>query len=190
MPLFERRDLTQYTESLARYLPHGKLFAVKSAQNSNFRKLLRGLAHELFEANGLLRQYNQEIIPDQTERFIEEWESALGLPDECVDISGSLEDRRNNILAKLASLGVQTIADFENMAAVFGFDVTVVAGADSGLSFGSDQEMRHTIVVNASPAETFTYTFPIPFGDARLVFLECMFNRLKPANAQVLFELI
>ncbi len=79
MILFKARNIERFTDSLAAYLPGGILFAIKSYQNSNFRKLLRGIAGELFRANGLLSDYNKEIYPDTTERFLVEWESALAL---------------------------------------------------------------------------------------------------------------
>ena len=83
MSLFKRRSIEAYTDSLAEYMPGGELFAAKSVYDSNFRKLLRGMAGELFRANGLLREYNDQIIPDRTEKFIDEWEKAVGIPDHC-----------------------------------------------------------------------------------------------------------
>lgn len=188
MALFERRDLEQYTNSLADYLPGGILFASKSVSNSNFRKLLRGMAGELFRANGLLKEYSEEIIPDQTVKFIAEWESAVGIPDDCFKVSGTIDNRRKQVLTKLASLGVQTIADFENVALIFGVTATVLAGSESGIVFASNKVARFTIVINLTLPERFTYTFPLTFGDDLTVLLECLFKKLKPANCQVLFQ--
>jgi len=188
MALFERRDLEQYTNSLADYLPGGILFAAKSVDSSNFRKLLKGMAGELFRANGLLKEYSEEIIPDQTVKFIEEWESAVGIPDDCFKVAGDIDNRRKQVLTKIASLGVQTIADFENIATIFGVAVTMLAGSESGIVFSSNKVARFTIVVDIVLPERFTYTFPILFGDNLTVLLECLFNKIKPANCQVLFQ--
>lgn len=188
MGLFNRRDIEQYTDSLADYLPGGILFASKSVKNSNFRKLLRGMSGELFRANGLLKTYNDEILPDQTVKFIEEWESALGIPDDCFKVTGTLNERRTQVLTKLASLGVQTIADFENVAAIFGIPATVLAGSESGITFASNRVARFTIVINITLPERFPYTFPFTFGDGTTVLLECLFNKLKPANCKLLFQ--
>lgn len=188
MTLFKRRDLEQYTNSLADYLPGGILFASKSVGDSNFRKLLRGMSGELFRANGLLKEYSEEIIPDQTVKFIEEWESALGIPDDCFKVTGTIANRRKQVLTKLAALGVQTIADFENVALVFGVTATVLAGSESGIIFASNKVARFTIVINLTLPERFTYTFPLKFGDDVIVLLECLFKKLKPANCQVLFQ--
>lgn len=198
MSLFKRRDLEQYTDSLAAYLPGGKLFASKSIQDSNFRKLLRGLSGELFRSNGLLRDYSSEILPDQTNKFLSEWESALGIPDDCFSGAGSNDDRRRDILVKLSALGVQTAQDFVDLAALYGVVVEVVPGSLSGvfplhfpvLVFGSAEDARFTIIVNITvPTESaFPYLFPIPFGTSEIGIIRCIFEKLKPANCNLLIR--
>lgn len=188
MVLFERRDLEQYTNSLADYLPGGALFASRSVSDSNFRKLLRGMAGELFRANGLLKEYSEEVLPDLTVKFIEEWERAVGIPDGCFSGTGTIDVRRRDILTKLAALGVQTLDDFRNLATTFGVVATVLAGSESGIVFSSNKTARFTIVVSISLPERFPYTFPMTFGDDLIALLECVFKRLKPANCQVLFQ--
>lgn len=192
--LFQRRDVEQYTDSLANYLPGGPLFAAKSVKDSNFRRLLRGMAGELFRANGLLKQYSEDFIPDRTVAFIEEWERALGIPDGCFDGQGTLDKRRRDVLVKLASLGVQTAQDFVDLAAVFDVVVEVYPGKDKfddlsalGMTL---HDARFTIVVDFAvrAAFQFPYTFPIRFGDERIAIMECLFNRLIPANCQIMFR--
>lgn len=198
--LFERRDLEQYTDSLAAYLPGGLLFAAKSIQDSNFRKLLRGMAGELFRANGYLITYSNEILPDQTVKFIEEWESALGIPDDCFTGTGTLTERRRDILVKLAALGVQTAQDFIDLGATFGVTVQVRSGIVNGLFpmtfpiilFDTPKQARFTIIVTftVQAANQFPLVFPIVFGSQEIAILECLFTRLKPANCNIIFEQI
>ncbi len=198
MALFERRDIEQYTNSLADYLPGGLLFASKSVQDSNFRKLLRGMAGELFRANGLLKEYSEQIIPDQTVKFIEEWESSLGIPDDCFTGTGSLDDRRRDILVKLAALGVQTAQDFIDLASTFGVTITINPGIEEitfplvfpVVMFTTEQDARFTIVVRFTnqDVERFPLIFPITFGDGDVAILECLFTKLKPANCDVIFQ--
>ncbi len=198
MSLFQRRDNEQYTDSLARYLPGGELFGSKFKQNSNLRALLRGMAGELFRANGFLREYNDNIIPDTTVKFIEEWESALGIPDDCFKASGSTTERRRDILTKLAALGVQTTQDFIDLAAVFGVTVTVNPGITEItfpltfpiVMFTTEQEARFTIVIRftVQADNKFPLTFPITFGTGEIAILECLFTKLKPANCDIIFQ--
>lgn len=188
MAKFERRDLEQYTDSLAAYVPGGSLFQAKGVDGTVFRRLLKGLAGELFRVNGLIKEYSEQIIPDETVKFITEWERTLGIPDDCFKGGGTIDERRRDVLVKLASLGVQTIADFEAVALIFGVVVQVIPGSASGIVFASKKIERFTIVINITLPEVFPYTFPITFGDDTTVLLECLFKKLKPANCQVLFE--
>lgn len=198
MALFERRDIEQYTDSLADYLPGGCLFASAHVSNSNFRKLLIGMSGELFRANGLLKEYSEQIIPDQTVKFIEEWESALGIPDDCFSGTGTLTERRRDILTKLAALGVQTAQDFVDLGATFGITVTVNSGVDEitfplifpVVMFTTVKEARFTIVVRftVEAANRFPLTFPFTFGSGEIAILECLFTKLKPANCDIIFQ--
>lgn len=196
--LFERRNIESYTDSLAGYLPGGDLFASKQVPDSKLRKLLRGLSWEMFRSNGLLREYNAEIIPDQTNKFLGEWESAVGIPDCCFTGTGTADERRRDILVKLASLGVQTTEDFIDLAKIFGVGVSISNGIDGitfpltfpVLMFTALREARFTIVVTFTIQEdsTFPLAFPIAFGSGEIALLECLFRKVKPANCDIIFK--
>lgn len=196
--LFKRRNIESYTDSLAGYLPGGDLFASKKIPNSNFRKLLRGLSWELFRANGLLREYNSEIIPDRTNKFLDEWESAVGIPDHCFTGTGTPDERRRDILVKLASLGVQTVDDFVDLADTFGIEVQILSGRDVIAfplifpvpMFTTLREARFTIIVNFTTQSdnVFPLTFPIVFGSGEIAILECLFRKIKPSNCDIIFR--
>jgi len=184
--------------SLAAYMPDGDLFEAKNISDSNFRQLLRGFAGELFTAQGYLITLEDEYFPDATNLFLDEWEQALGIPDECLSGSGTNDERRRDILVKLAALGVQTKEDFISLAEIFGVTITILTGDEAGsftmsfplIFFNTPSDSRYTIIVNF-PLPTggfFIYNFPINFGDATQSILRCLFRRLKPANCQVIFR--
>lgn len=197
MSLFKRRDIEQYTDSLADYMPGGRLFAAKTVQDSNFRKLLRGMSGELFRVNGLLRDFSDQILPDQTEKFISEWESAVGIPDDCLKGTGAIEERRRDVLVKLAASGIQTEQDFIDLAALYGVTITIRPGVETitfpltfpVIFFDTLQDARFTIIIEFTVPDTsrFPLTFPIVFGSGEIAVLECLFNKLKPANCNVIF---
>lgn len=129
-----RHTQEEMIASLAAFLPGGELFESAFIPGTNFHSLLAGLSGELLRAENFLFLYNSQFLPDETTVFIEEWESALGIPDDCFPgpAEASTETRRLHILVKLASLGVQTTADFEALATILGFpDVEVVSGVGS-----------------------------------------------------------
>lgn len=190
------RTIQEQAQSLANYLPGGDVFKAKNISTTNLRKFLVGLSGELVTSDGYLRSYSEEIIPDKTVLFINEWEKALGIPDDCFSATGSLNERRTHILIKLASLGVQTSQDFIDLAALFGLVITISSGSSLSifpftfpLQFLTAQQTKFTIVVNFNVivSNTFPQIFPITFGDSIIPILQCLFSKLKPANVSLVF---
>ena len=178
--------LVQHTQALADYLPNGKMFEAKNIKDSNFRDLLRGLAGEMFNAQGYLCTLENEYFPDLTTLFIVEWERALAIPDGCFlgpANPDGIQGRRRDVVVKLAALGVQTLLDFEALADTFGVDVNIQTGYDGGFFFPADFPMvfitsevdsRYTVIVrfiNASPLQDL---------------VQCLFEQLIPDNCQLI----
>ena len=197
--LIRQNSKSRHADSLAAYLPGGRLFESARITDTNFRNLLLGLAGELFTAEGYLKTVSNEYDINTTTLLIEEWEGALGIPDTCFAADGTIEDRRRDILVKLASLGVQTEEDFEGLGAIFGVSVTITPGFDVSstfpmtfpfIFFDSTKDSRFTIVVDftVEKASRFPLTFPFTFGSDEISVLECLFNRLKPANCDIIFR--
>ncbi len=191
---------SQQAQTIANYLPGGRVFASKNFATSDLRKLLFGFSNELLRVDNLIAIFREDTVPDRTQFFIDEWEAALGIPDSCFDGKGTNDERRLAIITKLASLGAQTADDFINLAATFGVTVTIESGSVHGTFpytfpikfYSSARAARFTIIVR-SPLfilETFPYTFPIMFGPDKLSIIECLFNKIKPANVDVVFEAV
>lgn len=184
-------------QTIANYFPSGKIFSAKNIIGTNIRKLLLGFATEISKVDSLIALFRRDTIPDTTENYLDEWESALAIPDSCLKGNGTNIERRLEILIKLAGYGLQTAQDFVDLAAKFNIAITAEGGANRGIygrlptiSFGSDKEARFTLVITPQETigESFTYTFPITFGTSNLSTLECLFERFKPANVQLFYE--
>ena len=94
--LIFQHSISKHADSIADYLPGGKLFESARITDTNFRKLLIGLAKELFNAEGYLKIVSNEYDINTTTLLIEEWESALGIPDTCFAADGTIEERRRD----------------------------------------------------------------------------------------------
>ena len=189
----ENHTIEEMVKSITSYLPGGDLFIAAQISGTNQNDLLRGIGFTLLDAENFIQVYNSEFIPDNTNAFIEEWESALGIPDTCFPGSeeSDLSVRRLHILVKLASLGVQTVDDFVNLATIMGFpDTEVIPGVDFGVL--PIEDARFTIVIRFPVvADTiFPLDFPIPFGTDQYAIMECLFGKLKPANCTLQFEFV
>jgi len=190
-------SIKQHASSLAAFMPSGRLFQAARTSTTNFRKFLEGLAEELQNSEGLLKSYQDEYSVRTTTLLIEEWEKALGIPDQCFSGTGTIEERRRDALAKLASLGVQTAEDFQAVAAIFGVSVNVFSGTAVGgfpVTFPfpllGDPLSRFTIFIEYTivSGDVFPMIFPFVLGDEGAQIMECLFQRLKPANVLIIFE--
>jgi len=182
------RTIAEHTQALTSYLPGGRLFAARNKSTSNIYKLMTGIANEFLTADELIKTFRIEIIPSLTEDLIPEWEAALGIPDDCFKGNGTTSERRIHILAKLSSLGVQTVTDFETLALVFGVTVTVTPGiVENGIS-DPDDRFRIYVKHTEQAIDAFPLTFPIFFGSKTLSIITCLFDKLKPANCEVIFK--
>jgi uncharacterized protein YmfQ (DUF2313 family) len=184
------------------YLPQGKSFGARWDITTNLYNLFKGFGRSFANVAQDLADLKEEVMPDRTTLFLEEWESALGIPDQCIPLMTSQETRRTMILTKLVYMNIQTEADFIELALkAFGLVVTVTPGWDrfdagNPDGFADAREARFTIVITfvAADAESFEYLFNpattptgLPFGSLGVVILSCLYGKLKPSNCNVIF---
>lgn len=195
--LFSDYTLEQQAQALANFLPNGELFLAKNVNDSIYRMFLRGLAHVGMDAQSYLRLFDREVDITRTVELLEEWEATVGIPDDCFDTNTTIEIRRQQVLIKLAALGVQTEQDFKDLALLFG----IVIEIDSGIKFNTftltlpviffetAKAARFTMVVTYFVQQTsrFPYTFDFVFGDGTIPIIECLFRKLVPANVDLFF---
>ena len=200
MTFIETRSQEEQANKLAGYLPNDRLHLVKNRDGSKLRSILLGLAQQWLDFRETINEVYDEYDPRSTTNLISEWEEFVGIPDDCLGNTGTLEQRRLNILLKLAGINVTTEQQFINVAAVLGYTVTITNGVDVAtfpLTFpiillGSG-EAPFTIIVNldASLAPSgFPLTFPITLTDGLPELLQCFFEKLKPANTQLIFRYV
>lgn len=202
-----RLSIEQHVAALAANLPGGRVWVPKLLRGTNLNGLLRGLAPTFQRMDAALERWVAQQIPTTTTDYLSEWEYALGIPDPCIPIEDDPTKRARNIGIKLAILaGVQTKADFESLAALFGLTVEVNPGIDHvstgdggyGLKtpvldiptdFASVAVARRSIVVvETIPASAqFPYEFPLPFRTSEQLQMRCLFETLKPAYTQIVY---
>ena len=198
MGLLKEITKDEQTNILAQYLPNNNVYCKKNDPDSNLRKVLIGLACVWLGERQVINQLFDEYDPSTTTDFISEWEGFVGIPDDCFGNVGNLEERRENILLKLAGTNATTAKQFENIAEILGFTVSV----SSGIEFATlpltlpflllgEGELGYIIVVTIDEAlkpEGFPLTLPFTLTDPFPEILECLFNKLKPCNTKVILR--
>lgn len=198
MSFLENRSIATQTNILAGYLPNDDLHQLKNREGSNLRKVLIGLASQWLEFRNKINEVFDEYNPNNTTALLEEWEGFVGIPDSCFSNTGTIEQRRLNILLKLSGVNATTKKQFENIAAILGYSVVVETGVDTStfpltLPFllMSVEEAPFIIVVTL-PASLkpsgFPLTLPFTLGLGVPQILKCLLNKLKPANTKLYFR--
>jgi len=195
--LFEDKTSTEQANSLALFLPEGKAFDSKNESTSVLRKFLDGLSEELKRVYDGLSDLSEDYDINSTTELITNWESAVGIPDDCFLGVGTLEERRVHIILKLAKMSVQTGADFVELAVALGFlDAQVIPLQETALPPYSIPFIptsvpgsRFTIVVFGTDVVSDVPPYDVPFTPAanNKSVLKCVFDTVKPANVNVIF---
>lgn len=195
--LFKLHSREKHADSLANYLPNSRIFSpAKFRSDAELRKVLLGLAGELARVEKNISDLYEERDIRTTTNLIEEWESAVGIPDEIFPGNGPLQERRDHVLIKF-TMSVQTTTDFERLARIFGYtDVTVTPLAvrsypPYSVPFYPQQlsESRFVAVVEGTnilqSVPPYDVPFDVAFGSS---FIQTLFDKLKPANVKFIYE--
>lgn len=201
MASFQAHTLQEHQQALGQYLPNDRLFAAKNIQGKNLFKLLMGLGGEFQRVDAIFQSVwdGTNILTTNDVNYIELWEGFVGIPDNIFTQTSSLtiEERRQNILIKLRSLGVLTEQDFIDLAALLGVAITIKHGIEFAYppytppfipmsSYGA----RFVWIVQGPDLDIASYPeYSVPFfPSAPVSQLSSLFEILKPANTILIFQ--
>ncbi len=189
-----RATIDQYRAQLQALLPQGS--AWPTDLSATMSRLLQAMAAGLARVHNRGRDLIEEVDPRTSVELLSDWERICGLPDPCSGTPESLAERRDQVVARLAARGGQSVPFFIEVAKNLGYDVTItefrsftcVSNCNDILSQG---DWRFAWQVNA-PEETVRDFTAISACNEPLRSwgnepLECTISRLKPANTIVIF---
>ena len=201
MSFIKERNQDEQANVLAQYLPNDPMWNDKNADGTPLRKILLGLAAQWLELRATGNQTVEEYDIRKTTLLLEEWEKTVGIPDCCLTINNkTLEQRRTNVLLKLAGINATTAKQFKTIAMILGYDIDVNAGKESPYStfpmtlpfiLMDPTDAIFSIVVTINdPVSTggFPLTLPFTLASGATEILSCLFDKLKPANSLIFFN--
>jgi len=113
-------SLQKYTSLIKNLLPQGLAW-----EQVRLHPLLAGIAGEFCRVGDRAIQLLKEIDPSQTDELFDDWEAMVGIPDECTPEFRTQQERRDQIIQKLAVQSNLSASFYEEIGAFYGFDVTV-----------------------------------------------------------------
>jgi len=197
--LFDPLSEKEQHFALASHLPIGEAWTKAFDTEDDFGKLLSGLSLEFTRFQNNENKLFNEMDINLTTELIEDWEKSVGIPDSCFDININLANRRIQVLQKFSKFGgVQKSEDFVRVADIFGFEIEIIKGSAVGKFplifpiplFASTKSAVHTILIkliNLENTDSFPLLFPLNFSIGAASFLQCIFDKLAPANVQIIF---
>lgn len=189
---------TDYLHQLQALLPPGP--AWPKDDSALMTRLLSGLSVELARVDGRAWQIAEEADPRTVAELFADWERVAGLPDACAVAFGgtqTMAQRRAALVGRLATLGGQSPAYFIALAASIGYAITITEfraqTAEDDVTYALyDSAWNFAWQVNAALNTineiTVDMTVEDPLAAWGNALLECVINRLKPAQTTVLYS--
>ena len=191
--MLKERTQPQQADILSQYLRDDSLHEAKNRDDSTLRRILLGLASEWLNFRNKINEVVNEYNMQKTTLLIQEWERFVGIPDNCISVASTIEQRRLNVLLKLAGINATTEKQFKNVASMLGFNIEVSNGVTTAIfpALISEASAPFTIVITLPSSiqpSGFPLTFPFPLTSQQPAILDCLFSKLKPANTQLFFR--
>ena len=195
--IFKAPDTT--SQQAADSLPVGRAWGSKNIDDSNLRLLLNCLsvAHNLTQQQ--VELLDDEFRISQTFDLLEDWEKSVGIPDECLVASETLEQRRQAVIDRLRKMPIVTLEETEDYVnSLFpGLNIELIPGVEYftfeygfEVSFLGDVSEKFILVVKVPVSgESFEYDFELPFiGGPDTERLRCLLEKIVPSNVYVIIE--
>lgn len=191
-------SVEDYASALQALMPPGRAWprSATSVQAAVRRALARSYQRSDADAQRLL----VGAFPATATTMLFEWESTLGLPDDCaISEIGGIRDRQRTVVSKLISTGGLNRAYYIDVAAALGYTITITQfrQAMAGMSVCGDalngEEWPYTWRINA-PQTTIKYAQAggsycgDPLASWGNKQLECTFNKLAPSHLNIIFN--
>ena len=186
-------------------LPYGE--AWNREADSFITHLLRGLALLWVRVHNRALGIIEDADPRTTLEMLADWETALGLPDDCLPAGNSIQERRAAVLAKLDDEGRQDPDFYQELARMLGYKITIeeyspfICGlgrcggnvpCGDRLNGGHDVRYYWRVKIHGPRITLFRCGASAPpdrLGKiSRATELECLIRRYKLAHTYVIFE--
>jgi uncharacterized protein YmfQ (DUF2313 family) len=163
-------------------MPKGRAWLMDAGKN--LTKLIYSFAPEMARVDARIYELLDELDPRTTSEMITDWERVTGLPDSCSVLSTTLEDRRNDVITKMTSIGGQSESYYESLAEREGLSIQKI---EYYKIFQVNSKCGDPLYGNAwRYAWKITFDAPEPSPEQK-ERIECIFDQVRPAHTVPIF---
>lgn len=196
-------------EALIRHFPLGIAWDAFRTPGKTAFKWLSALSEGYERAWEALCRLARELNPYTTKQMIGEWEESVSLPDKCLPKATTLQERRDWVVWRLTKRRWTTVAEWKELAALFGLEILVVPGwlvqkpALYPFEYPKRYDLfpklgRFRVYINIKGVDFGGYDYgirgdgyPIPYGiadPADVSAFQCIIERVKPAHVVIIWN--
>lgn len=169
---------------LAGHMPQGRAWDKKNDPESNLNGLVNGLAADFMQVQQKIYEMAQEFNISLTTDLLPDWETSVGIPDDCVFTFNTLAERRQRVTERLRNVPVVTLTELNiYIQAFFASHTVIIINAATSGSFEFTFEMSFSEGINSRFVIIATITTG---GDTDL--LTCLLRNVVPANVLIQVE--
>jgi uncharacterized protein YmfQ (DUF2313 family) len=192
-------SVENYVQQLQSLLLLGKAWTRNV--DSVLTNLLKGIAKEFARIDARADDLLRESDPRTTSELIEDWERVADLPDPCVTVAQTLEQRRVALTSKLTMQGGQSRKYFINLAASMGYPNATIdeyrpmnCNDDCNDALYSADDRYFWTINLPSTSGIFVMNCNSTCNDALQAWgdeaIECRINKYKPAHTTAIFAYV
>ena len=170
--------MPNHLKTLFGLLPRGGIFP-RIGNGSTLEKLFTGIGDELDTTEDEVLAILDDLYPNRTGNFLADWERVLGLTN--VSVFTDVESRVAAVVAFLTLSPESSITFFEDICAVFGYNITITRSIYKAFQAGTGKAGEQ---VN-TPRLQYVWVVSLAVGPDEA--LEYIINLFKPAHTYVSF---
>ena len=191
----------EYADLFRRLLPRGRAWDINP--DGVLMRFLSGIAGIFaYITDRTHRLMEKEQFPNTTDELFTDWETELGLPDDCRPDRETIEQRRQDLLEKYLKKGGQSIRYFLEVGKSMGLELTIEEGRPFRIGENTmgqpmqGQEWLFVWRITSLPTRVTEFkvgqdSMGTPLRSwPRYSTLECLFNRYKPEHSHLIFSYV
>lgn len=184
----------KYLSAMFKLLPRGR--AWNTAPGTRLYEFFYGFVPEFERVHLRVLDLIKEMDPRTADETFDRWEIEFGTPFDCGGVSDDMDERRQDVIAKMVSLGGQSEDYFlsffdpsDGAVTITYPPVTAVIGAPIG--FPLDYPNLFTWIINVPNGDLDYFEAGDMAGDPLVIgshtVKRCLIEKYKPAHTHVLF---